>query len=85
MFHGFVSITGQGFYIVVNQCKVDFTAVANSLGREIIHEPCRLFYIIANVNEFVYHVLLNLFTSCAIEKVYHLTSFDTEKVYHFYA
>ena len=38
---------------------------------------------IANVNEFLYHALLNLFTSCAIEKVYHFDIFDTEFVYHF--
>ena len=36
----------------------------------------------ANVNEFLYHLLLNLFTNSDIQKVYHFVSFDTEKVYH---
>lgn len=36
-----------------------------------------------NVNEFLYHLLLNLFTSSDNEKVYHFVIFDTQKVYHF--
>lgn len=35
-----------------------------------------------NVNEFLYHLTLNLFTSSDSEKVYHLCSFDNEIVYH---
>jgi len=33
---------------------------------------------VVNVNEFLYHSLLNLFTSNDIQKVYHYSSFDTE-------
>ncbi len=36
-----------------------------------------------NVNEFLYHLTLNLFTSSDSEKVYHFCSFDNERVYHF--
>jgi hypothetical protein len=35
-----------------------------------------------NVNEFVYHLILNLFTSSDSEKVYHFGCFDHEFVYH---
>jgi len=35
-----------------------------------------------NVNEFLYHLTLNLFTSSDSEKVYHICRFDHEIVYH---
>ena len=35
-----------------------------------------------NVNEFLYHLILNLFTSSDNEKVYHFGCFDHEFVYH---
>jgi len=38
--------------------------------------------IIVNVNEFLYHLTLNLFTSSDSEKVYHFSRFDNEIVYH---
>jgi hypothetical protein len=35
-----------------------------------------------NVNEFLYHLTMNLFTSSDSEKVYHYCCFDNELVYH---
>lgn len=35
-----------------------------------------------NVNQKVYHMTLNLFTSCDSELVYHLSQYDSQKVYH---
>ena len=35
-----------------------------------------------NVNEKVYHLTMNLFTTNDSQKVYHIPFFDNEKVYH---
>jgi len=35
-----------------------------------------------NVNEFLYHLIMNLFTSSDHESVYHSGKFDYEFVYH---